>query len=143
MPTARNVSKGAYLLFVTLRDTITVNVGSLGDLTFKEGGYCYAGSAMNGLDQRIRRHFSKDKKIHWHIDRLTVIADGIEAFVSFAHSECALARIAEECGCEPSFLGFGSSDCGCRTHLFSVDAATKKELLKRSATVPFSQEREG
>jgi len=138
----RNVSKGAYILFVTLRNAVTVNVGRLGGLTFKEGEYCYAGSAMNGLDQRIKRHFSKNKKIHWHIDRLTVIADGTEAFVSFAHSECALARMAEECGCEPSFRGFGSSDCGCRTHLFRVDAATKKELLKRSAATPFRPERE-
>jgi len=125
---------------MVFRRAVTADVGSLGTLTVKEGEYCYTGSAMNGLEQRIGRHFSKDKKMHWHIDRLTVSADTMEAFVS-DKDECALAGTAEECGCTPAFSRFGSSDCRCRTHLFRVDKRTKKELLKASAAVPFRSER--
>jgi Uri superfamily endonuclease len=132
--------KGSYLLFIAFSGTVVADVGSLGTLHVEEGEYCYAGSAMNGLDRRIERHFSKDKKIHWHIDRLTATADRAEAFVSFEKDECELAAIAEECGCVPMFKGFGSSDCRCRTHLFLVNGTSKKELLNRSFATPFLPE---
>ena len=140
MTARKKVRKGSYLLFVTFRRSFTADVGSLGTLYIKEGEYCYAGSAMNGLDQRIGRHLSSEKKMRWHIDRLTVIADRTEAFVSFTMSECDLARIAEECGCVPVFKGFGSSDCGCRTHLFFADGRSKKKLLNTSGISLFVPE---
>jgi len=136
----RRVRKGSYLLFVTFRGPVRTDVGSLGTLDIAEGEYCYAGSAMNGLDQRIRRHLSKEKKMRWHIDRLTTVADAAEAFASFGKDECELAEIAEKCGCAPVFKGFGSSDCGCRTHLFYVTEITKKLLLNASGAVPFAPE---
>jgi Uri superfamily endonuclease len=136
----KKMRKGSYLLFMTFPQPMTTDVGSLGTLRVGKGEYCYAGSAMNGLDQRIGRHLAKEKKVRWHIDRLTTAADAAEAFVSFDKSECALAAIAEECGCAPMFKGFGSSDCGCRTHLFLVDERSKQELLKRSAVLRFSSE---
>ena len=132
---------GTYLLFITLHSPKRVQVGSLGTIDIVAGEYCYVGSAMNGLRHRIKRHMSSEKKTRWHIDRLTLLADHMEAFVSLDPiHECVLADIAEKSGCTQAFKGFGSSDCRCRTHLFIVDNMSKQELLKASGTVPFLHE---
>ena len=103
------IRRGTYILAMTLRSDIRIEVGSLGGILFPAGEYCYAGSAMNGLDQRIRRHLSADKKIHWHIDRLTAAAYSTVAFESCGDSipECTLARMAEDAGGIPFADGFG------------------------------------
>jgi Uri superfamily endonuclease len=128
--------KGTYLLFLTFNSTHEINVGALGTLHIDEGEYCYVGSAMNGLDSRVIRHFSREKKIRWHIDPLTLLADGMEAFTSDI-PECTLATIALNGGCVPVFRGFGSSDCVCHTHLFTVDINSKEKLLETSSALPF------
>ncbi|MDR0791421.1 MAG: GIY-YIG nuclease family protein [Methanomassiliicoccaceae archaeon] len=130
--------KGTYVLFMTFRIPHILSVGTLGPLNINAGEYCYIGSAMNGLDSRIMRHLSGEKKMRWHIDRLTIVADGMEAYTSAGIGECGLARIAVSSGCVPVFKGFGSSDCECDTHLFAVDGHSKEELLRRSAVLPFS-----
>jgi Uri superfamily endonuclease len=130
--------KGTYLLFLTLRRQQRISIGSLGVIDIGEGEYCYVGSAMNGLDSRLKRHFSGEKKIRWHIDRLTVPADAKEAYVSLHPiGECELSAMAERCGCTPVFKGFGCSDCRCATHLFHVTEASKQKLLNMSDTIPF------
>jgi len=133
--------KGTYLLFMTFICDKRADVGSLGTVRIDAGEYCYVGSAMNGLRRRIERHLSSEKIMHWHIDRLTVLADRKEAFVSLGPvDECELAAMAEREGCIPTVKGFGCSDCRCRTHLFTVDERSKQRLLKASDTVPFSPE---
>ena len=133
--------KGTYLLFMRFLCDKRTNVGSLGAVHIEAGEYCYVGSAMNGLRQRIERHLSSEKTIHWHIDHLTILADHKEAFVSLEPiDECELAAMAEGEGCTPIFKGFGCSDCRCRTHLFAVDGISKQNLLKSSDTAPFSPE---
>ena len=132
------MSNGTYILFMTFRDTLNVSVGSLGTLTIDSGEYCYIGSAMNGLEQRIRRHMMRDKKMRWHIDRLTVLTEEKEAYVSDVPiPECVLADMAERSGCTPVHKGFGCSDCRCRTHLFLVTERAKRELLKTSSLTVF------
>jgi len=134
--TASKVRKGSYILFMTFSSSFTKDVGSLGALTVDSGVYCYVGSAMNGLDQRIGRHLSDEKIIRWHIDRLTVSADEKEAYTS-EKKECELAKIAEAAGGVPMFNGFGSSDCKCRTHLFRISGTAKEKLLRTSGALPF------
>ena len=130
--------KGTYLLFLTFGGPRKTGVGSLGQLEICAGEYCYVGSAMNGMDGRIRRHFSKDKKMHWHIDRLTVSADVMEAYVPLTHiEECTLSAIAEGCGCIPVFKGFGCSDCACATHIFFVTEGSKQKLTAAAGARPF------
>ncbi|MDR2866172.1 MAG: GIY-YIG nuclease family protein [Methanomassiliicoccaceae archaeon] len=132
--------KGTYLLFLEFRAQRTVDIGKLGTITVEEGEYCYVGSAMNGLGSRIRRHLSDKKKIHWHIDHLTTIADAMEAYVSLPPTdECELSRMAKESGGLEVFKGFGCSDCRCHTHLFLMNGASKPKLLNMSDTVPFLQ----
>ena len=130
--------KGTYLLFLMFRNPAELNAGSLGKLFLNAGEYCYTGSAMNGLDNRIERHLKREKKVRWHIDNLTICADDIEAYMSLDPvPECILSRTASECGCTPVFKGFGCSDCRCATHLFFVNEVSKQKLLNATGAVPF------
>ena len=86
---------------------------------FKKGYYIYVGSAMNSLIGRINRHLSDDKKMHWHIDYLLKSENANVKDVIFNISdekiECQLAcEIAKE---GEEILGFGCSDCNCKSHL--------------------------
>lgn len=127
--------RGTYVLFLTLDSHFSSEVGSLGILDLPPGEYCYVGSAMGGLDPRLSRHLSREKKIRWHIDRLTVVADHMEAYESYPDPipECELASLAEDSGCVPVQKGFGCSDCRCVTHLFSVSDTAKSELIGRAS----------
>lgn len=123
------------MLFLTFDSSFCSEVGALGILDFSPGEYCYVGSAMGGLDHRLDRHLSKEKKIRWHIDRLTMAADRMEAYESFPDPvpECELSRMAVGSGCVPVHRGFGCSDCDCPTHLFSVSDSSKSALVKNAS----------
>ena len=133
------VRKGTYVLVLELPD-IRTNIGALGIVDLRGGTYCYVGSAMNGLDQRIERHLSKKKKIHWHIDRLTEECVDIQAYeaVPPGTTECELGTIAEEHGGIGAVNGFGCSDCKCPTHLFFLSAESEERLRSDRRLVPYS-----
>ena len=88
-----SVRKGTYVLFVTLGSDRNITVGARGPHLFKAGTYCYVGSAMAGLDQRLTRHLAHEKTLKWHIDYLTTVCDSSEAWISYPDSipECELA----------------------------------------------------
>ncbi|MDR1405382.1 MAG: GIY-YIG nuclease family protein [Candidatus Methanoplasma sp.] len=127
------IRRGKYILVFKMPDA-DIRVGALGMLHFGEGTYCYIGSAMNGLDQRIARHMSEQKTIRWHIDYLTVRCSKIEAYEAVPHdvTECGLGNIVSEIGGRYSAAGFGCSDCRCRTHLFMLDGDAEKKLISDS-----------
>jgi sugar fermentation stimulation protein A len=120
--------KGVYALVIFIPADIDVQIGVLGQQRFEGGEWVYVGSAFgNGstsLERRIRRHFSREKKLHWHIDLLLEVA-GPPTHVIWSESkrkrEC---KIANKLGQHTDFIegpkGFGSSDCKakCGTHLF-------------------------
>lgn len=108
---------GAYQLLIRLRLGRTLTVGALGRIDFQPGWYVYSGSARNGLAQRIQRHLRREKRMHWHVDHLLAVADGVEAFVSpgLDRSECELHAGLPRGG--TPIIGFGSSDCRCVSHL--------------------------
>ncbi len=134
------IRRGTYILVIALDSDRDIPVGALGTLHFPRGLYCYVGSAMNGLDQRVSRHLSRDKRVRWHIDHLTLAADRVEAHVSHPDPvpECELARMAAACGMTPAAEGFGCSDCRCRTHLFSADRESIARLVREAGLVSFS-----
>lgn len=132
------IRPGAYVLFLRFDNDTEIMVGALGNVSVKTGEYCYIGSARNGLDQRIRRHLSREKKIHWHIDHLTVVADGIEAFETTELKECEIRRIAEDSGMVPVIKGFGCSDCRCDTHLLRSDERSRKRSMEAARLIPFT-----
>jgi len=120
-------SRGAYCLCIRVEKDLVLDVGALGRLTFSKGTYVYVGSAMNGLDARLRRHLNTSqgsyRAIHWHIDYLLkaekVSIDSIYVRESDAKIECATADAVSERGVP--MKGFGCSDCRCSSHLFRVE----------------------
>ena len=126
-----SVRKGTYVLFVTLGSDRNLTVGARGPHLFKAGTYCYVGSAMAGLDQRLTRHLAHEKTLKWHIDYLTTVCDSSEAWISYPDPipECELADRVGALGGIPEMEHFGCSDCRCLTHRFRVDAGTKADLV--------------
>lgn len=129
--------KGCYILLLLLKRDCDVEIGALGRIHFSKGYYAYVGSAMNGIEGRVRRHLRKEKNVHWHIDYFLREAKIVDVFIKSSKKklECKIAE-----GLSKDFevvVGFGSSDCNCRGHLFY---GTKKEFgdfIKNSEFIKF------
>ena len=105
---------GAYLLLLTLPGEVPLDITAVRGRSLPSDHYLYAGSARGpgGLRARLARHLRREKKPHWHIDRLTVTAERIRAFPFPGAQECTLVETLLESGCYHHPLpGFGSSDC--------------------------------
>lgn len=116
------VEKGVYVLTINLKNKRKIKIGALGEIAFESGTYAYVGSAQNGLENRIKRHLSKNKKTFWHIDYFLKSEDSeiskIFVKASPKSTECEIARsIAKN---EEGIPHFGSSDCDCESHFFKV-----------------------
>lgn len=110
--------KGSYALFMKMVRDMRIEVGSLGRIDFPRGQYIYIGSAMNGIEGRVKRHLRRSKKIYWHIDYFLRKADIEQVYIleSEKKLECQIARnLADRFGV---IKDFGSSDCNCSGHLF-------------------------
>jgi len=118
------------VLVIGLDKGSEIKVGSLGKTVFEKGDYAYVGSAMNNLEKRIERHESKEKKIFWHIDYLlsSPNAELKKVFVkpSKEKEECKIANRLANAG--TPVLGFGCSDCKCKSHLFKVNESLLTKL---------------
>lgn len=118
MPSGR--ARGAYIILFRLDRDEDVMVGKLGAATFPQGTYAYVGSAMGGLEARVRRHLDGGGKKHWHIDHLIELSNDREAmlFPSRVDRECEInAMVSSLPGSRIVLKGFGSSDCRCPAHL--------------------------
>jgi len=118
---------GSYVLLIELTDEQFIQIGKLGRIHFSASWYVYVGSAMNGITSRVNRHFSDQKKHHWHIDYLLDHAVLHKSYVkeSTLKEECEIASVFAS---RFSFIPhFGSSDCKCESHLFHGE---KNELEK-------------
>jgi len=111
--------RGSYLLVLEFDRDKLVQAGRMGSMLFRKGYYIYVGSAMTNLTARIERHKRMRKKEHWHIDYLTHAADSVLALPirSSRREECSIAESFSSILAHGP-AGFGSSDCGCKTHLF-------------------------
>ncbi len=149
--------KGVYALVIQIEKNLTTTVGALGEVGFQRGIWTYVGSATGtgstNLENRIRRHFTDEKAVHWHIDYL-LKTNAIPLRAIWAESdrsaECDLARGMNK---SPLFVagprGFGASDCtkGCGTHLFRFTGFGKpdgsiQEILLDSGLNPFITEKD-
>ncbi|MFW9794566.1 MAG: DUF123 domain-containing protein [Candidatus Thorarchaeota archaeon] len=123
--------KGAYVLIIRIEKDVNVQIKSLGRVTFQAGTWVYVGSAMGdgstSLENRIKRHFSSDKTIYWHIDYLLdkeVKLQKVFWAQSSTHSECDIAQqIQSRTEFQEGPRHFGSSDCQkeCAAHLFGFN----------------------
>jgi len=126
-----HVTRGSYILLVDLERPATIRVGRLGLFDFEEGTYAYCGSALNGLEGRLARHFSDHRRMRWHIDYLLDEGRAVEALVipSTARLECFLNRlVASMPGSREPVRGFGSSDCRCSSHLHLLSESGVSDL---------------
>ena len=114
------VQKGAYILVLHVHKRISIQVGHLGRFTFPPGYYSYTGSALSGIEARLRRHQSQEKRLHWHIDYFlqdSKIVD-VKKFLTTVKLECRInALLLSSKEARIVARGFGSSDCRCRSHL--------------------------
>lgn len=109
--------KGSYSLIIKAPEQ--AEIGALGLKKFESEYVVYNGSAFGpGGLKRVLRHFSSDKKIHWHIDYL-LKAGELKKALLFPEKdlECELSDEMSR-----SVKGFGSSDCSCGSHLFRFDS---------------------
>jgi sugar fermentation stimulation protein A len=113
---------GNYLLILRLSADRSISVGRLGTVFFRKGYYLYVGSARTNLRKRLERHLRKKRKtFFWHIDYLRDQADACTAIPirSSRPLEHELAASIKKIS-DWSVKGFGSSDCGCESHLFGM-----------------------
>lgn len=134
--------KGIYFLVLELEESTDIRVGALGDMVFQLGLYVYVGSAQNGVESRVSRHLSDDKKVHWHMDYLSKEADIRDALAveGDREEECrAASYMAREMSGIP---GFGCSDCDCDSHLFYWGEGGRgaDELVDHLKSYPGSQQ---
>ena len=127
------VKRGSYILVIDLAKDMRLDIGRLGTLEFPAGLYLYCGSALNGLEARIRRHLRRDKKRHWHIDHLTSVATVVEVWwvVDGKRWECSWAETMMGQGGQVVARWFGSSDCRCLSHLLRWEQGDAMSGLRR------------
>jgi histidyl-tRNA synthetase len=92
----------------------------------------------------LRRHLRPDKRLHWHVDHLTMAGSVERVFVLPNGRECDLVdRALQLPAIHVPVAGFGSSDCRrCAAHLLAVprDCAA---LVNAFAALDFTPPRRG
>ncbi|MFW9960078.1 MAG: DUF123 domain-containing protein [Candidatus Thorarchaeota archaeon] len=132
--------KGVYVLIIEVPKDHQYIIKALGELLFEKGIWLYVGSAMGdgstSLENRIRRHFRKEKRAHWHIDALLQYPTNLQAAIwaeCLDSMECEVAQSIEKIDeFVPGPRGFGASDCTnqCTTHLFhSIKSEKVQDLV--------------
>jgi len=97
-------------------------VGALGRLRVEPGAYLYIGSAFGpgGLRARLSRHAARKKIKRWHIDYIRPQMSLAGAWISTSPIRLEHDWAAKVLGLSLAAVplpGFGSSDCGCPSHL--------------------------
>jgi len=129
-------TKGTYALFFWLDQPLGLEVGRLGRVILPAGWLVYVGSALGpgGLRARLRRHLAPTKRVHWHIDALTLAhpPDDWLAQADGERHECDWVQmLAAHPRASVPVPGFGSSDCrrGCPAHLIAFPAEVDPRRL--------------
>ena len=123
------VLKGTYCLIIENNENKDVKIGKLNKINFKKGIYIYVGSGRNSLIPRLKRHMSKNKKLHWHIDYLlkeeSINIIEILFTISNEKLECKMSKLISKS--RDVVNNFGCSDCTCPSHL--IYFKKKKEAI--------------
>src|SRR3974390_2800075 len=118
--TADNIPavRGAYVLLIDLRETVTISIRGKPSALLAAGRYLYCGSAKGpgGLRERLARHMRHGKSAPWHIDQLT--ERGVIIASWSVPNGLQFELVAMLSPLPMPIPGFGSSDCRrCRSHL--------------------------
>ena len=133
---------GWYALCLRLEHPERLHPGRLGELEFAAGDYVYVGSARGpgGVRARLGRHLRQEKKPHWHVDALTLVARVTACLVALDDRSNPGDGMPLECAWSQRILqlplagipapGFGSQDCryGCQAHLVYFKKLDLQEL---------------
>lgn len=126
---------GTYLLLLECNQAKQLKVGSFGNIITARGYYLYAGSAFGpgGVKARVGHHSRVAQRPHWHIDYLRSVSRFLTAWCRYDERlEHQWAQALSRCdGMDAPFRGFGSSDCGCATHLFFSQRRPLQTTLER------------
>jgi len=127
---------GTYALIVSCESTARIQIGRLGTMQLQGGYYVYLGSALGrgGLRARIAHHQKPSSRPHWHIDYLRVHTQIHCIWFSYdgRRREHQWARVVETMsGAEIPLLGFGASDCICRSHLYFFERCPSRVGFQR------------
>jgi Uri superfamily endonuclease len=131
----------SYQIHFILEKPIFLEIGRLGKFDFPTGKYVYTGSAKKNMEARIARHFSKLKRLRWHIDYLLGPHAKIVGVELFDREECVVNQDTKGDILVP---GFGSTDCRnkCGSHLKYL-GQTKSGAHKEAKPHGFSIEPKG
>ena len=133
------MDRGVYGLVFRNRPC-SIRVGSLGEIRFRRGWHIYIGSARGpGGFARVSRHrrlaISRARSPTWHIDHLLLspafTLRHLVCGTTGEDLECALARALGG----RSIPSFGSSDCGCGSHLLYRLLDPLGEVMKAMASL--------
>lgn len=128
---------GTYILVLKTDRPLRLTIGALGTFEFPAGHYLYVGSALNGLEGRLRRHIQRNKPPHWHIDHLRRHADLVEIWYtpSDERLECRWAEAARTLpDASLPVPRFGASDCTCPAHLVFLPATPDLKAFQARVT---------
>ncbi len=131
--------KGSYFVWFRLDEALEFECGALGTVRLDTGWAGYAGSAFGygGLAARLRRHLGSGTRLHWHIDYLRIHVTMTEFWFSQEPErlEHLWAEVAAGLpGAQLPARGFGSSDCGCESHLVHLPARPEFADFVRAVT---------
>ena len=121
---------------MTLEAGLCLEIGQSGIHNLPSGYYVYAGSALNGLSSRLKRHLRSEKRLHWHIDYLLQKAEITQIWYTLSPDklECQWNAILSNLpGAAPSIYGFGASDCRCYSHLTYFQIIPSFDLFKHKS----------
>jgi sugar fermentation stimulation protein A len=125
--------KGSYFILTRLDESRNIKTESK-YFRLSPGHYVYVGSAMGGLNARIKRHLSRHKTMKWHIDYLLRETSNTKPFLfpSRKKLECQLSQTLGQMA-DASVNGFGCSDCKCDSHLyyFRRDPTSELERMEK------------
>lgn len=117
-----NAAPGTYILVLQCNRDTRIRAGRLGSLEVVSGYYLYVGSAFGpgGLAARIKHHRKLSERPHWHVDYLRRACElvDVRSVTSEKREHAWAQQLANMESLRSPFAGFGSSDCGCYTHLF-------------------------
>jgi Uri superfamily endonuclease len=145
---------GTYILVCQASQAGFVSTGGLGRLSVRKGYFLYVGSALGpgGLRARLAHHMRPAPKPRWHIDYLRTVAPLRQIWFCYGperreHDWASALR--ELHGASIPFPRFGSSDCGCASHLFffekcptprAIDLALRESGAPRTRLYCFDPE---
>jgi Uri superfamily endonuclease len=114
---------GTYALILSCTSSARIQIGCLGLMQLQRGYYVYLGSALGlgGLRARIAHHQKLSARPHWHIDHLRAHTQIHCVWFSYdgrrrEHQWAGVMWTMR--GAKIPLLGFGASDCDCRSHLY-------------------------